>query len=251
MSAAAWVAAASAWAALSPADLAARYPAGTITTGEVAQKALSDAAAAQAAIDAQYSAEKIRCTHVILMTECQTNALHAHMLGQERIRRVEVQAHDLQRKLAAQQRASQREAEVEQQRKDEAERPAKEDAAHRAAKQRYDESQQRAQDAQRQEAQAPANREKYEQRIAEHERDQAQRTGAQLRDAPENERRYEDKQARAKAYAITRAHEREQNEKNRAERERKRQAAAEQTGQAASGPAAPAQPAPPAPAPGH
>jgi hypothetical protein len=243
-----WAAAASAWAAPSPADLAARYPPGSITTGEAADKALSEAAAAQAAIDAQYSAEKVRCARVILITQCQNNALHARMLGQEQVHRVEVQAHDLQRKLAAQQRALQREARLEEQRKDDAARPAKEEAAHKAAQQRAEESQQRAQDAQRQEAQAPANREKYDQRIAGHERDEAQRASTLLRNAPENERHYQDKQAHAKAYATTRAHEREQNEKNRAERERKRKAAMEESGQTAPPQPAPAHPAPALPA---
>ena len=152
---AAFVAAASAWAAEPGADLEARYPPGSVATRAAAEKALSDAAAAQAAIDAQYKAESARCTHVFLATECQDKARHAHMLGQAQVHRVEVEAHDLQRKVAAQERSSQRDAEQAQWQQQEAERARKEDAAHKAAQQRSDQAEQRAQDASRQQAQAP------------------------------------------------------------------------------------------------
>ena len=76
----------------------------------------------------------------------------------------------------------------------------------------------------RQQAQAASNRERYQQRNAQHDQDEVQRASVQLRSVAENERRYRDKQERAKAYAANRAREREENQKARDERERKRKA---------------------------
>ncbi len=211
-------------AAQSPVDLDQRYPAGSIATAALAEKALADAAATQQAIDARYQAESARCVHVFLATECQDRARRAHTLGQTQVHRVEVEAHDLQRKLAAQKRAVERDAQQQQLRQQEVERPEKERQAQNAAQQRIDRANDRTQDALRQQAQAPSNRERYEQRNAQHEQDEAKRASVQLRNVAENERRYQDKQARAKAYAATRARERE--EKAREERERQRKAEA-------------------------
>jgi hypothetical protein len=241
-----WVVASTAWAAPPGPDLDQSYPKGSIATSSAAEQALADAAAAAKASDAQYAAESARCAHVILKTECQNNAKREHTLAQNKVHRVELEAHDLQRALAAQQRAAQRQAEQAQRQKEDAERPEKERQAHVAAQKRSDDSQQRAQDALRQQAQAPTNREHYEQRNAQHDRDEADRASAQQRNVAENERQFQEKQERAKAYAVSRAHEREQSEKARAERERKRAEQMTQgTGDApaavpASGPAAPA-----------
>ena len=205
-------------------DLDKLYPAGSIKTATLAEQALADAAAAQQAIDAHYKAETARCARVFLATECQDKARRAHTTGQTQIHRVELEAHDLQRKLAAQQRESERTAQEAQWRQQEAERPEKEHEARKAAQQRADEAQVRAQDALRQEAEAPANRERYEQRNTQHDQDEAKRASVQLRNVAENERHFQQKQAQAKAYAATRAREREENQKAREERERKRKA---------------------------
>jgi colicin import membrane protein len=201
-----------------------RYPKGTITSESVAERALIDAEAAQKALDAQYRAESARCARVFLATHCQNEARRAHTIDQEKVRRVEVEAHDLQRQLAAQQRASRRDEEQAQQRKEEAERPEKERQGQNAAQKRVDQTQERAQDALRQQAQSAASRDRFEKRNVEHESEQAKRADVQIRNSPENARRYKEKQARAKAYAADRARERDENQKVRAERERKRKA---------------------------
>jgi len=205
-------------------DLDKRYPAGSIKTATLAEQALADAAAAQQAIDAQYQAERARCAHVFLSSECQDKAHRAHTSGQTQVHRVELEAHDLQRKVAAQQRATERAAEQAQWLQQQAERPEKEREAHKAAQQRADQAQERAQDALRQQTQAPTNRQHYEQRNAQHEQDEAKRANVQLRNVAENERHFQDKQAQAKAYAASRAREREENQKAREERGRKRKA---------------------------
>jgi colicin import membrane protein len=237
-------------AAQPPANLDQRYPAGSITTEAGAEQALVDADAGQRTIDAQYKAENARCAHVVLVTECQDKARRAHTLGQSQVHRVQIEAHDLQRKLAAQQRAAQRDADQVQLQHQDAARPAKERAAQQAAQQRTDQAEERTQQALRQQAQAPANRQAYEQRNAQHERDVAQQSSVQIRNSAENARRYKEKQDNAKAYAATRAREREQSQKDREERERKRKA--QMAADAPAPPDAPtAMPAKPAADPGQ
>jgi hypothetical protein len=221
-----WTVIGTAAAAQASSSLEQRYPAGSITTPAQAERALADADTTQQAVESRYKAEAARCAHVVLVTECQDAARRERTLGQAKVRRVEVEAHDLQRKLASEQRATQRRAQVVQQRQQEAARPAKEQAAQKAAQHRSDQAEENAQEALQQEAQAPANRERYEQRNAQHERDQVKNVSVKLRDVAENERRYQDKQARAKAYAVSRAREREENQKARDEKDRKRKAQA-------------------------
>jgi len=221
-----WALGASALAAPNVPDLDKRYPAGSIDTGARAEQALADVAALRQSIEAAYKAESTRCAHVFLATECQNNAHRARALGETQAHRVEVEAHDLQRKLAAQQRATQRDAQQVQQQQEEAKRPEKEREAQKSAQQRADRAAQEAQDALRQQAQAPANRERYEQRNVQHDQDETQRANVLLRNVADNERRYAEKQAQSKAYAASRAREREENQKAREERERKRKAEA-------------------------
>ena len=213
-------------AAQPPADLDRRYPPGSITTEALAEQALADAQASRQALDAQYKAESTRCARVVLTTECQDKARRAHALGQTQAHRVELEAHDLQRKLAAQRRASERDTQQEQLRQQEADRPEKERQAQNAAQQRADRAKEHEQDTLRQQQQAPSNRERYLQRNTQHEQDEAKRVSVQLRNVAENERRYQDKQTRAKDYAASRAREREESRKTREEKERKRNAEA-------------------------
>jgi hypothetical protein len=211
-------------AAQPPVNLNQRYPAGSITTPALAEQALADAAAMRKTVDTRYKAESARCVRVFLATECEDKARREHTLGQSQAHRIEVEAHDLQRNLAAQERASQRDSQRGPRQQQEAERPEKERAAQKAAQQRADRAQDHAQDTLRQQAQAPGNRQRYEQRNTQHDQDEANSASVKLRDVAQNERRYQDKQARAKAYAADRAREREENQKTRDERERKRKA---------------------------
>jgi hypothetical protein len=226
-------------AAQPPVNLKESYPAGSITSRSAAEQALRDADAVQKAIDAQYKSEKARCAHVVLVNECQDKAHREHTLGQNQVHRVQIEAHDLQRKLAAAQRDVQRDAQQVQQQHEGAVRPEKERAAQQAAQQRADQAAEHAQQALRQQAQAPANRQAYEQRNAQHERDVTQQSSVLIRNSAENARRYKEKQDNAKSYAATRAHEREQSQKDREERERKRKAQMAQSGADAPAPADP------------
>jgi hypothetical protein len=219
-----WVLAGAAFAEQAALNLDKRYPAGTIDSDARAEQALADVAVFRQSNEARYKAESARCVHVFLANECQDNARRAHTLGETQAHRVEVEAHDLQRKLAAQQRATRRDAQQLQQQLEDAKRPEKEREGQKSAQQRADKAAQDEQDRLKQQAQAPANRESYERRNAQHDQDEAKRANVLLRNVAENERRYADKQAQAKTYAATRAHERVENEKAREERERKRKA---------------------------
>jgi hypothetical protein len=204
-------------------DLDHRYPKGSIASPATAERALTDAAAATRALDSQYEAERKRCAQVFLATKCMDSARRTHMLGRAQAQRIEVEAHDLQRSLAARQRETSRDLDLARQSREDAQRPEKERQAENAAQKRVDGAEQRQQDARRQQAQAPETRDRFEKRNAEHDRDQAKRASVQIRSSAENALRYQDKQARAKAYAASRARERDENQKVRAERERERQ----------------------------
>jgi hypothetical protein len=204
-------------------DLDHRYPKGSIASAPIAERALADAAAVTRTIDSHYEAEHKRCAHVFLATQCQDAARRAHTLGRARAHRVEVEAHDLQRRLAAHQREASRDIDQTRQRREDAEQQQKERLAQNAAQKRVDGAEQRRQEAQRQQAQAPATRDRFEKRNAEHDQDEAKRASVQIRSGAENARRYQDKQTRAQTYATSRARERVENQKVRAERERERQ----------------------------
>jgi len=217
--------AAAVWAAQTAADLNGHYPAGTIKTAATAQQALVDAGTVREALESSYKSETARCLRVFLQNACQEKARKIYMKGQEQVHRVEVEAHDLQRLLAAQQHTADQEAQQAQWRREEAERPQKEADAHKAAQERSAHAQEQEQDALHKQEQAEGNRKGYEQRNAQHDKDEAERASVHLRNVAQNEKRYRDKQDSAKAYAQSRQREREEKRKER-EAKLKAQAAA-------------------------
>jgi len=210
-------------AAPSPDELDRQYPKDSITTSAQAQRALAATAVAGGALDRAFEAERVRCAKVFLATQCLDKARRAHAQASARIRRIEVEAHDLQRRQAADERQAQREAGA---------APARTGAhsdrtasAHGAAPSRSGGDKpagDAATDAARLQAQELASRERFGQRQIQHDRDEANRVQIQIRDSADNARRFEDKQAHAKAYAVEKAKAREENEKSRAEREQER-----------------------------
>jgi hypothetical protein len=220
-----------------PSELDRQYPKGSITTAAQAQRALADTAAAGAALDRAFEAERVRCAKVFLATQCLDNARRAHAQGIAQIRRIEVEAHDLQRRQAADDRKALREAGAAVPQA--ATHSDRTSSAHGAAapkgagdKAAVDASA----DAARQQAQELAARERYTQRQSQHDRDESQRVQIQIRDSADNARRFQDKQAHARAYAVEKAKAREENEKSRAEHEKQRNSkfAPEQAGSTAS-----------------
>jgi len=204
-------------------DLDQRYPKGSIVSASVAERALADAAEATRASDARYETERKRCAHVFLATQCVDTARRAHTREQVQAHGVEVEAHDLQRRVAAQERESRRDIDQARQHREDAERPEKERLAQDTAHKRENDAEQRRQEALRQQALGSSARERFEKRNADHDRDQSKRADVQIRNSGESARRYQEKQAHARSYAANRAREREENQKVRAERERERQ----------------------------
>ena len=214
------LAAVAAWGA-QPLDLDGRYPPGSIKTAAAAQQALSDAVAFRDALEAGYKSKSAHCLHVFLQNACQDGARRIYMKGQEQLHRVEVEAHDLQRQLAAQQHTADQKTQEAQWRKQQAERPQKEAEAHKSAEQRSAHAQEQAQEAQQRQDQAEGNRKSYQQRNAEHDKDEADRASVHLRNVAQNEKRFRDKQDSAKSYAQSRQRERDEKRKEREEHEAK------------------------------
>jgi len=226
----AWGSCAAAGEAPSVAQMDQHFPKGSITTPADANRALVEAAAGQKGLDERYVTERARCAHVFLATQCLDNARREHAKGSTVARRIEVEAHDLQRQQAASERQAHREVEQARQDEDDAERGG---AARRTAETPKKSASHAAESnvqAQRHPAQEAVSREQYERRNAEHDRDQAKQVEVQIRNRADNARRFEDKQAQAKAYAVGRAHERAENEKSRAEHERERKKKFEESG---------------------
>jgi len=194
-------------------ELERRYPKASIVNATDAQRALTDAAAVGKALDERYAAERGRCVRVFLATQCLDQARRAHTLAHTRIRRIEVEAHDFQRQQAATQRQSHRQIEQARQHDEVGVREEPGRKSGDASKNPLGGPDP---------ALASASRQRFEQRSAQHEREEAARVQVQIRSSADNAIRFQDKQARARAYATDRARAREENEKSRAEHEQER-----------------------------
>jgi colicin import membrane protein len=185
-----------------------------------AQAALDDAAATQRSLDKRYSEERARCSSVFFVTQCLDRARRNYAQGHARVHQIEVDAHDFQRRQAAQERESGRETQFAR-RQAESER-------HKETGQRSELSRKSAGDG----GEAPdaaealkksqSSRERYQKRNADHDQEQTKRAEVMIRERSENLRRYQEKQTNAKAYAEERARQREENERSCAEREAER-----------------------------
>jgi colicin import membrane protein len=184
-----------------------------IKTEAEAQRALDQAAVEQRALQERYDAERARCANAFFATQCLDKARRSNAQGRERIHRIEVEAHDFQRQQAARERQAHRESEQ-----------ARERAEPRRAKPvtKKDEGVANAIAPELTPQQAQAARERYEQRSAAHEQEQARRAEVLIRNRAANLQRFEEKRSKAKAYASDRGRAREENERDRAERERER-----------------------------
>jgi colicin import membrane protein len=207
-------------AAPTPAELDQRYPKGSISSAVDAQRALADATAAGQALDRAFESERARCARVFLATQCLDEARRAHARGTTRIRRVEIEAHDLQRREAADVRQARRDsAAVPAERSGQAAQSPAQPSGRTGGAAR---SPAPPVDPARQRAQEIAAREQYEQRITQHKHDEAHQVEIQIRNGTGNARKFREKQEQAKAYAAEKARAREENEKSRAEKEQER-----------------------------
>jgi hypothetical protein len=214
-----------------------QYPPGSITTTARAELALADARAAHARLQAEFEAQRRHCAGVFFVNRCMDTARHAQRAGEQQVRAVTLESHDLQRHLDAIAHADSRAQEERQEAADAALRPDRERQAALSARTREENASARAEDAKRdqekaaQDSAATASRARAQQAdVARKDALRPQQEAAALHD-------FQDKQAQAAAYAKTRAQDREANAKRRTERETARDAAA----------AADARPTPPPP----
>jgi colicin import membrane protein len=218
---AAWLLSACASAPLDPADhgaqLASRYPEGSISSRSDIAGALDAARAARVAADAQWQDAQDRCLTRFFVNACIDRARQSHLQAQRQARRVTVEAHALERKLDAQARLQ---AQTEQSRG----MPTAEQRAAQEARARADWEAR-----QRRAVEASAERAAREQEAAARSVEQQQRLAAEQARAAERQRQSQlaaerardaaDRQQRAAAYAQDKARERADNERRRAERQ--------------------------------
>lgn len=125
-------------------DFGARYPAGSIVDAAAAQTALKEADAAMADIARRAKTRDDECYRGFFVNSCRDDVRREKELAEREVRRVRVEAGDVQRRIEAEQFAKQRAARQEAQALEDAQRPQKEQEAQAATKAREAQAQERA-----------------------------------------------------------------------------------------------------------
>jgi len=89
-------------------DFSARYPAGSVRDAQQAQAALKDADAEMARIASRAASRETECYKGILVNSCRDDVRREKELAEREVRRVRVEARDLQRRLDAEELAKRR-----------------------------------------------------------------------------------------------------------------------------------------------
>ena len=176
-----------------------RYPTGALKDRAQAEQALREADAEAARIKREAAAREAECYKGLLVNQCRDEVRRDKLLAERELRRVRVVAHDLQRKLDAEEAARKR-----------AESPA---PAPKPAPGKREPPSSREIPAD----EAARNRAEYEKRVE----DRRKAAAAEQARAPEraaNAREFEAKQAEAERRAKEKEAERKKNEARRAER---------------------------------
>lgn len=190
------------------ADPGTTYPAGSITTREQSEEALTAVRAAQTEAETAHREELKRCATVFLVNKCTGEARRKFDAQKREFRRVEIEARDVRRRIDADERAAKRSESEAKQRSQNTPNPAP-DADARAAQQAEKDKG------------AAASREQYQQKQKAHAEAEAQRKQKEASEASEraeNVKAYEEKQREAAAHAKRKEEERIANEKRREER---------------------------------
>jgi hypothetical protein len=179
-----------------------RYPAGTLKDRAQAERALREADAEAARIEREAAAREAECHKRFLVNRCREQVRRDTLIAEQELRRVRVEAHDLQRKLDAEEVARKR-----------AESPPP--AARPAPTPRESpKSREIPPD------EAARNRAAYDKRVEE-KRAKAAEEQARAPERAANAREFEAKQVEAERRAQEKEAERKKNEERRAERRRK------------------------------
>ena len=182
-----------------------RYPTGAIKDRAQAEQALREADAEAARIDREAAAREAECHKRFLVNQCRDEVRRDTLIAERELRRVRVEAHDLQRKLDAEEAARKR-----------AESPP---PAARPAPTPRESPKSRAIPPD----EAARNRADYEKRIEDRRRKAAEEQ-ARAPERAANAREFEAKQVEAERRAKEKEVERKKNEERRAERRKQAEA---------------------------
>jgi len=209
------------------------YPPGSITNREQAQKALDAARAADQEAETAYRNEMQRCATVFLQNQCTEDARRALGAKKHELRRVEIEAREVKRRLDAEDRAKKRMESEAKRQSEPAPKPVPEAGAPEAKRQPGaapkavpDDAARAAEQAERDKA-AAANRESYQQKQKAHAEVEAKRQAneaAQAEQRAENVKELEEKQRDAAEYAKKKRREDRRIERERLQKEREEQA---------------------------
>jgi len=208
------------------ADLQRRYPPGSITTPDLADRALVAARSVNAGLQAQFEVERRKCAHVFFVNHCLDEARRAERAGDHVVRLVTIEAHDLQRHRDADLHAQSRAQALRDQASQDLLRPERERQAALNARTREQNASAREADEKHDLERAAQDSAAAETRARAHQADLVRKDAARPGQEAVALRDYRQKQDQAAAYAKTRADDREANSKRRAEREKARDAEA-------------------------
>ena len=124
--------------AASAQDFAARYPAGSITTREQADQAIAAAAKEDKRVKQVYDERDRECYRQFLVNDCREKVRRERELARRHVRRVEVEAKDLKRKLDNDELQRQRAEQQQRQPVEDEARKAREAAARSDTQQRQE-----------------------------------------------------------------------------------------------------------------
>jgi hypothetical protein len=187
-------------------DFSDRYPAGSLKTREDSQAALAAARAETARTEQEFETREAECYRGVLVNDCREKARKDRDRAQRDIRRVEVEARDLDRRLNAE--------EHEQRRAKAAAQPRDKPTESKAAESKAAKPREKLISAE----QAARNRADYDARQQEHAAREAERSADASRRAA-NKAEYERKQAEAAKHAQEQEIERKRREERRAQRQ--------------------------------
>ena len=190
-------------------DFGARYPAGSIRDGEQAQTVLKEADAEMARIAQSAKARDAECLRGFFVNSCRDEVRRQKELAEREVRRVRVEARDVQRRIETERVAKRRSDEEASRAAEDAQRPQKESKAREAAAAREATAKQREALAKKGGAPAQAS-----------EQDPLHHTPARMTvdERAENVRKFQQKQEQAQKRAEAQEAKRIENEQRRVEK---------------------------------
>lgn len=194
-------------------DFGTRYPAGSIGDGLQAQVVLKEADAEMARIAQRAKARDAECLRGVLVNSCRDDARREKELDEREVRRVRVEARDVQRRIEAERAAKRRSDEQTARAAEDAQRPQKPSEARDAAKAREAAATQRDLSTK---SVAPAQADQVQSKEPDRPQPPPPRLTAEER--AENAHKFQQKQEQAQKRALEQEVKRKENEQRRAEK---------------------------------